>query len=1462
MKKLMTLLSAATVAIGLYAYNDTGTSFDKAPNGAFDIATADDYPFNESGNTGLWATNGVLELTVVSNAQGEVQHLTDMFTALGSGAPADDQHLVVKSTFGNTLTRKIKSSGAQDINDGLYFDSTVKFTAFDQDPTNIAAIATEFADSETKIAVWVQTSEDESATNLYVRAGRLSRVNGELTVSSETYKCNTIRNVDAWHRLTIKAISDLYSSVETVPGFIVYLDGAPCGRDDAHDDAGVEPGKLNPIYEQWIGPNSIFPSLVQGRDGMALSSATFDGQGELDDIVFTEKAPLFAKDTEIVTVAWTPGEVTGLTIAGVAQDAATLEAGHTNLIFVGSSTDPMEVAVTGVTYAEDKCGVSSTNFSFTASGVTETIVAHSAAVSLDGVGYDTVADAVAHMAQGSSSVLKLFNTTANDELDLSDTGFDVTLDLNGQSFSNITAVACIVDSTTNLNVYGTGTVYGDVTDAAQIYAGNYEGMVIMLDAASSKIYGGRFNAEANTKQDLDPYACGGKVFVEENGYYVLAEGGGTVFTVTLTWDANETPVLYQINEYTPVDISGETSPFVISDVGSGTNVSFIVANADGAKKGYDVTVANANATIDATGATFGWPEYLGAAVDGAYQIDNLAELVLFQKGVAAGLQTSGETFKLTADVTLDAAWPGIGIQNGKDKYSTAEFDAGAFCGTFDGQNHTISGFQMIGGLDYCGFFNSTYGATIQNLKIGYLGALFATNTTQNSDECGATFVGVAKNSTLRNLTTVAGTVSCSKGFGGIVGYLTSGTTVDSCTNNVNLTSLKPNKAGGIAMITQNGSAVTISNCQNNGTIAGSNETGGLVGYIGLNTTIADCESTVAYKLMHHQNNTVTLSGVIKGNATVVSYTGAATPGLNFATVDGNVATFVADNALAADNTYKVMAPNATATCQLTAYGDAITFDESLATATFNITAASGLVAKSTVFQNGVVYAADWAATPAEHPWYENPGAVVLAENLPAQSGQIVSAFHGQGAGSYLGLTYSTNPLQFDLFGVDGTNALTTIHSVAAGDVDDPGFRGVAISETLGVAMTLAYATTTTMYTFPLAPVVGGNGQKAVTKPSTHSFDAAAFSPDGNYLFSNALNGESSNQFYVKWSVSADDDTGALALAKVGSISAGGRGRSLAYARINGRDLVFGLVDTGKVVVMDMTDADPANWTAADLITDLPALSYGTLCVSGVKVSGGTPHLTVATSINGADVHTDVLNVYALTVPATGAVTASLTKSFDEADLTAAGFGDISDANRYGNTVYVTEDEATIYFARPDCKLYAAQYAPKVTETYDAGSSTTFESAELATIEASMINANRSTRITVPEGISDENGAYTGLFYAYASGNTVTIGFTVEAAGDQATNVTANAVKQVPVADVAAAGASGTVEANLTGLTPGVWYSVLSRSTLAANVNEAWVESARVMADSTGAAKLVVPNKGNAGFYKVAANPADNSNSND
>lgn len=403
----------------------------------------------------------------------------------------------------------------------------------------------------------------------------------------------------------------------------------------------------------------------------------------------------------------------------------------------------------------------------------------------------------------------------------------------------------------------------------------------------------------------------------------------------------------------------------------------------------------------------GLSKYLGSQVQGEgtaaspWQIPDLATLKALQAAVASNdVDCIDAYYVQTADIALDAAWPGIGIQNGKDlaspdtnKYTAdqisafqAQFDAGAFKGTYDGGNHTISNFQMVDGLDYCGLFNSVKGATIKNLKVSYKDGSFAKDMAAANDVCGATFVGVAKTSTLQNLTSLAGTVSCTKGFGGIVGYLMAGSTVDSCTNNVNLTSTKSNKAGGIAMITQNGTGTAvIRNCQNNGTTTGNpSQKGGIVGYVGVATTIENCEDTADSdpSFLHHQTGTLTLSGVNKAPAGVKSYTKNATniDGLLFATVDGNVATFVHNADLALDNTYKVMGPGAAYEFATTG---SITFNEALVTPTVT---APGMVLSSSTSGNVTTYTATAAVAQIGTTLYATFDAALAA----AQAGDTIT----------------------------------------------------------------------------------------------------------------------------------------------------------------------------------------------------------------------------------------------------------------------------------------------------------------------------------------------------------------------------------------------------------------------------------------------------------------------------------------
>ncbi len=311
---------------------------------------------------------------------------------------------------------------------------------------------------------------------------------------------------------------------------------------------------------------------------------------------------------------------------------------------------------------------------------------------------------------------------------------------------------------------------------------------------------------------------------------------------------------------------------------------------------------------------------------------------------------TGLSFVQTADIALTAAWPGIGVDAGKDK-TAAEYEAGAFAGTYDGGNYTISNFSMVDGVDYGGLFNSINNATIKNLKMSWGSSTLCSNSSSSGDDTGATFVGTAKGSTLQNLTALAGTVttvSASKDMAGIVGFVYAGSTIEACTNELNITSFKTSrKCGGIAVITQNGSGNAIfRNCYNSGTVTTPGTTyreGGIVGYVNVATTIDGCENTANVKLFHVEGSpTVTVTGTNKGYAGVASNdkSGGVT-NLYFATVDGSVATFVADNALALNGEYKVMSAGATATFEFAEAGT-IAFDTALFTPTYAITAAQGL----------------------------------------------------------------------------------------------------------------------------------------------------------------------------------------------------------------------------------------------------------------------------------------------------------------------------------------------------------------------------------------------------------------------------------------------------------------------------------------------------------------------------------------
>lgn len=488
---------------------------------------------------------------------------------------------------------------------------------------------------------------------------------------------------------------------------------------------------------------------------------------------------------------------------------------------------------------------------------------------------------------------------------------------------------------------------------------------------------------------------------------------------TLTWPSGLTAVSYQIDAETPVSLTGETSPYTINDVTNGTVVTFIVSNGDGAQKTLTVTAAEGTVVgIDATGATFGWADYLGAAVDGAYTIDDANDLNMLRKGVAAGLVTSNETFKQTANIDMTSAPAFAGIGVGAENEAT--LSSIAFCGIYDGNNKTISNITFTNRKG-SGLFNLIRHATIKDLTVdtvSYEGP-FA-----NAKEGGAMIVGNGVDCTLQHLVTLgsnglnnpctynaAGIANRLEGRGGPV-------LVIGCTNNAAIYGCY-SKLGGICPIVQGADqTVTFVDCANTGDIVANGTTeqttlsgktpgvdgaAGILGYAQgggsnylsftncVNTgTITGVSGTKVASIFGYCNNTTTGVKIVGGSAQAdvlsINDGAANVTGAKFATVDNGVATFVADDALALNGEYKVMAGSATATFVFTDLGT-ISFDEALSTPTYAITSsgAAGIPVAST---SGTVttYTAGYfprTATAGQDGTAANPYEIADVDDLQA-----------------------------------------------------------------------------------------------------------------------------------------------------------------------------------------------------------------------------------------------------------------------------------------------------------------------------------------------------------------------------------------------------------------------------------------------------------------------------------------------
>ncbi len=223
------------------------------------------------------------------------------------------------------------------------------------------------------------------------------------------------------------------------------------------------------------------------------------------------------------------------------------------------------------------------------------------------------------------------------------------------------------------------------------------------------------------------------------------------------------------------------------------------------------------------------------------EIGTYDQLVNFRNKVNAGASYSGMTVKLTADIDIsERAWTPIGAVYRKD---VVDKSAKVFQGTFDGQNHKITGLTNTGFKissvysgrndttpheykEYVfGLFGSVYNATIKNIVMANVNIDLACDEKEKvvGDSVGAIVgfaAGDSKGVTIDSCKVVSGSIVGYDAVAGIIGRTYSAkTTITKCENAASITAIR--RAGGILGFTSIGSgarSVAITNCKNSGNI--------------------------------------------------------------------------------------------------------------------------------------------------------------------------------------------------------------------------------------------------------------------------------------------------------------------------------------------------------------------------------------------------------------------------------------------------------------------------------------------------------------------------------------------------------------------------------------------------------------------------------------------------------------------
>ncbi len=294
---------------------------------------------------------------------------------------------------------------------------------------------------------------------------------------------------------------------------------------------------------------------------------------------------------------------------------------------------------------------------------------------------------------------------------------------------------------------------------------------------------------------------------------VLPEG---ITNPTYQWYADGTAISGATGEsYTPTN----------SDIGKTLSVKI---TPDSNSEYAEVTVTAKNAVEDHRYSTNGFctvcDEYEPATLSGdTYQIGNGGQMFWFAS-LVSGDKTHAE-FTDRNQVAAGMLTADIDLENREWKPMVD------FNGSFDGQNHTVTGFMLTETKSYIGFFGSSAG-TICNFTLE--GRITLSGTDAN--HVGGV-VGYANGATLSNIVSavhISNENSAYAHVGGVVGGINDGETViEQClfTGSITLSG-STDSIGGIVGYSKKGAR--ISHCANLGTVTATAPgayVGGILGYV-------------------------------------------------------------------------------------------------------------------------------------------------------------------------------------------------------------------------------------------------------------------------------------------------------------------------------------------------------------------------------------------------------------------------------------------------------------------------------------------------------------------------------------------------------------------------------------------------------------------------------------------------------